>query len=211
MQPIIRSVTDNSWVFVVLLVVLILLGVSRWVFQKNYETLGNLNLFVENQENFYPFSLFVNIILGVLTGLIFYPFVDLPFDLGIWTKAVNVTIVIFCVLLYFLFRFLINGFLVYMLGLGDEFKNMVKVKVFFRAFTVFALIACNFLLYYSDFDKNIILYISLGFLLLMLVLEYFYQLRKTDSFAIYGSYYFILYLCVLEILPVLIVIKQWTG
>lgn len=190
---------------------MILLGFSRWIFQKNYGSLNSLESFVDNQENFLPFAFFVNLILGILFGLLLFPFVEIPLNFGAWTLLSHITIVVMGVVLYFVFRFLINSFLIYLLGMDEHYKKIFKVKVFFRVFAIFALLICTFLLYYSDFQEKIIFLIALGILLITLVLEYFYQLRKTGATSIYGSYYFILYLCVLEILPILYVVMHWKG
>lgn len=209
LQPVIRSATDNTWVFITLLTILILLGISRFIFQKNYFTLSSLNEFIDNQENFLPFAFFTNFLLGILSGMLIYPMVDLPYNLGNWTVLVHVCILISGVILYLLLKFLINGFLAYLVGMGEGFKKIMKVKVFFRFFAIIGLLICNFMLYYSDFEEVVVFFVAVFILCITLVLEYVFQLTKSDITRVYGSYYFILYLCALEILPVLYVVMHW--
>ena len=208
MEPIARSFTDNSWVFILLLSIVVLLGVSRIMFQKNYGSLGSLSLFQDNQENFLPFAILINLLLVILIGLVLYPFLNFPWNLTYWPTILNSFVL---VLIWISVRYFVNTLLIYLLGIGEYYRDIIKAKVYFRFFAVFVLLIAVLLLYYSDFNQLIIFYISLGIIAITILLEYVFQLQKNGLNSLYGSYYFILYLCMLEILPVLYVINHWNG
>lgn len=211
MEIVARNIDDYSWVFIMLLCVLLLIGGSRFVFQKKFNALWNLNNFKDVQDNTIPFSFFINIVLSVLIGLILSPFTQPLFNIGTWTDFSHLIVIILIIIAYITLRFLLDGFISLILGLEDEYKTTTNIKTFFRIFTVLFLLLLNFALYYSTINKTNILYIALGVMVLTLILEYFQQINKSRNKAIYGSYYFILYLCVLEILPILYVVMHWKG
>ena len=211
MEPLLRTTTENSWVFAIILSTLVLMAAARFLFSKQFSSLGNLTLFLEHQEGVTALSVLTNILLSVLIGLLLFPFVQLPFESGEWSAFLNAVTVIGLVLLYFTIRYLFNLILMLTMGYGEELNHVMKVKVYFRTFAIFILILLNLLLYYSDFQNHIIFFTGIGVIVILLVLEYLFQIRNKAGIGIYLSYYFILYLCILEILPVLFVIKHWNG
>ena len=211
LEPISRTFVDNSWIFVIILFTLLLMGICKLVFAKNFSTLGKLSLFTEVQENFYPLTFITNFILGILIGLLIFPFIELPFETSDNKNIINALVIIGLALGYLFIRFIIQTLIILMLGMSENYKELITVKNYFRVFTIILLFILVLFLYYSEFDSKIIIYISAAVVAMMLLLEYFYQLRKSGAIGIYGTYYFILYLCMLEILPVLFVIKHWNG
>lgn len=206
LEAITRNFIDQSWVFILLLAVILILGVSRILFQRNYASLRSLAVFQDNQENFFPFAFMTHVVLIVLIGLILLPFIDISTDFLSENNVIN----LFGILVFwFLFRFFINLLLIYLLQMKDYFREIINTQVYFRFFAVFILLLAVLLLYYSSISNQIILFVSLASIGLMLVLEYVFQWRKIGSGWISHSYYFILYLCMLEILPILYVFKHW--
>lgn len=206
LEAITRNFIDQSWVFILLLAVILILGVSRILFQRNYASLRSLAVFQDNQENFFPFAFMTHVVLIVLIGLILLPFIDISTDFLSENNVIN----LFGILIFwFLFRFFINLLLIYLLQMKDYFREIINTQVYFRFFAVFILLLAVLLLYYSSISNQIILVVSLASIGLMLVLEYVFQWRKIGSGWISHSYYFILYLCMLEILPILYVFKHW--
>lgn len=209
LEPVLRTTTDHSWLFTIIMVILILLAASRFLFSKHYALLGNLNLYLEGQENNTFLAVFTNLILAMLIGVFIYPYVDLPFVEKPGLDFANAMIFVAIIAAYFLLRYVANLILVYAMGLQDELQHIIKVKIYFRTFAIFAFILLNLLLYYSEFDKNILFFIGASLFLIQLILEYMFQLQNKSSRTIYKTYYFILYLCTLEILPILYVILHW--
>lgn len=206
LEAITRNFIDQSWVFILLLAVILILGVSRILFQRNYASLRSLAVFQDNQENFFPFAFMTHVVLIVLIGLILLPFIDISTDFLSENNVIN----LFGILVFwFLFRFFINLLLIYLLQMKDYFREIINTQVYFRFFAVFILLLAVLLLYYSSISNQIILVVSLASIGLMLVLEYVFQWRKIGSGWISHSYYFILYLCMLEILPILYIFKHW--
>ena len=206
MEAITRNFTDNSWVFILLLSMIVILGISRILFQRNYASKRTLTVFQENQENFFLFAMMTHLLLIGLIGLLLFPFINISSEVSTAHPIVSLLVIIF---LWFIFRFLVNTLLMYLVGIGDYFREFINTQVYFRFFAVFVLILAVLFMYYSSIQPTLILYISLIFLGFMLILEYIFQIRKIGSQWMYSSYYFILYLCMLEILPILYVVKHW--
>lgn len=211
MEPLLRNATDYSWVFSILLSVMIVLMAARLVFHKNFQMLGNLTLFTENPENTKSLAILSNVLLAVMVGLTVFKFIEFPFESSQNSGFSDAVLVTGIIAVYILTRLLVNILLIYLLGIQEELNHILKVKIYFRLFTVFLLVILNLFLYYSEFDPLTIFYISAAIIVIMVTLEYYFQLRKRYRATVYGSYYFILYLCILEILPVLLVFQYWSG
>ena len=178
------------------------------MFQKNFNALGRLTLFQDNQENFFQFAVVINLLLVTLIGLILYPFVSVSWNIIASSPTLNLFLIIF---LWIGIRFLINTLLIFLLGIDEYYKDIIKAKVYFRFFAVLLLFIAVLFMYYSDVNQTLVFYISLGIMATFILFEYIFQLRKNGLSGLYGSYYFILYLCMLEILPILYVLNHWKG
>lgn len=93
------------------------------------------------------------------------------------------------------------------LGIQPYFKGYFFKKMSYRnVLGLLLLILCCFLLY-SQLDKQIMLYVSLGLIGLVLLISFVNFGGKYRSEIIAHPFYFILYFCALELAPYYIVYK----
>jgi hypothetical protein len=84
----------------------------------------------------------------------------------------------------------------------EEFMEQFNLqKVSYRTFLGLFLLPLNILLYYNYILPEIIIYFSLFTLLIINVLTYILSLNKYQNLLFSKMFYFILYLCALEIAP----------
>ncbi|MGI9525819.1 MAG: DUF4271 domain-containing protein [Weeksellaceae bacterium] len=208
MQPILRNAEDFTWVFSIILGIGILFILLKFSFYKSFKALGNIKVFTEIEENILPFALTIHLILGCLVGICLYPFLNLPY--GLWQDLrLHLALVIATCSIFLIIKFLINTLIFYFTNERGEFRNIVRSKVFYKVYLALILLIGNLLLYYSSIEPLYILYSMLGFFVITSLIEYYRQASNGKIFKYMNSYYFILYLCILEILPILYLYNHW--
>ncbi len=84
----------------------------------------------------------------------------------------------------------------------EEFTEQFNLqKVSYRTFLGLILLPINILLYYNDILPGFIIYFSLFTLLIINTFTYILSLKKYQNLLFSKMFYFILYLCALEIAP----------
>jgi hypothetical protein len=84
----------------------------------------------------------------------------------------------------------------------EEFAEQFNLqKVSYRTFISLLILPVNVYLYYNDTSSNYIIYTTLIIVLLINLLTYLVSLRIYQNLIIGNIFYFILYLCALEIAP----------
>ncbi|MXV37620.1 DUF4271 domain-containing protein [Flavobacteriaceae bacterium Ap0902] len=208
MNPIIRNAEDFTWVFIILLVIGVLLAVMKLIFYKSFSAIGSLKAFKSIEESTIGFALIVNIMLSVLAGLILYPFLQLPM-LMMQESWMVVLFLMGAGATFILIKFLINAIISYFASERDEFKEIIRTQVYYRIYLLIVLLTITLLLYFSAMNKQYLLYAAVFSSVVVLLSEYYQQLNIGRLRKYVSSYYLILYLCILEILPVLYIYFHW--
>jgi hypothetical protein len=106
----------------------------------------------------------------------------------------------------FLFVFILSKFLIEkIIGTAINSESLVDkfnlVKVNYRAFLGFILLPINIVLYYNSWPIKEVFYIILSVFLLYNVFTYYFLVKTYQKTILSKLFYFILYLCTLEIAP----------
>jgi len=84
----------------------------------------------------------------------------------------------------------------------EEFNEQFNLhKVNYRAYIGLLLLPVNIILFYNNEPKPVILYIIIGVLVATAVVSYLMSLKIYQNLIVSKLFYFILYLCALEIAP----------
>lgn len=84
----------------------------------------------------------------------------------------------------------------------EEFSEQINLqKVSYRAFIGLIIIPINVILYYNDFSSKFIIYCFMAIVLIINTFTYLKTLKSYQNLLINKFFYFILYLCALEIAP----------
>jgi hypothetical protein len=109
---------------------------------------------------------------------------------------------IFTLLSVFIFsKFLIEKIIATIFGIEEVIEQFSLQKVTFRTYMGLLLLPVTFMLFYSDYITNFIIYSIIIILLTINLLAYFISLKIYQNFIFSKFFYFILYLCALEIAP----------
>ena len=207
---------NNDWMAFVFLMILFLLTLNKLFF--NDRILHTSTLFLQkrflliyyNKEKSVVFNLF-----QVIFFLIKILVISLiAFHINVFFKIYEninglkgYSILLSGVIIYFLFHYLIGVFIAEVLSFGKIYNKIVYEKISY--FNNLILWVLPFLIIYTythsfnTFFFNILFFLSL----LLLAIRYGLLLYNNKNLIFNNIFYFILYLCALEIAPFVIILK----
>ena len=84
----------------------------------------------------------------------------------------------------------------------EEFNEQFNLqKVNYRTYIAMLLLPLNIILFYNDFSQPFVIYILFGLIILASIAAYLISLKIYQKLILGKLFYFILYLCTLEIAP----------
>ncbi|MFD1292959.1 DUF4271 domain-containing protein [Lutibacter holmesii] len=120
----------------------------------------------------------------------------------------NIFVLIFiCVFLYFVVRFLIGFFLASIFNFNEFHKKLLYEKSNYFNSLVISILPFLLVLFYTESYQLVFFKITLIVFLFLLTLRYVLVLRNNKKVIFGNLFYFILYLCALEIGPLVIILK----
>ncbi|MDO5509444.1 MAG: DUF4271 domain-containing protein [Weeksellaceae bacterium] len=208
MQEYLRFAPQNDVIFILFVIIFAVICGLKYIFPQQYASMFSLPQFSEIRDNspLYPilsyllFTLLLSIILYTQTDATAYPGINshaLP-----WIFAGGI-------LLYFLLKNFVQAILLGILGEWSKYNSILHLKSWVKTWRIIGLFLLGLLLVYSPFRTDILIIITTAFLLIMMLLEFIILYRTHIKTVSFNNYYFILYLCALEILPILVVFHFW--
>ena len=194
---------------------LIILALSKMLFPKRFNQFATLlfnnryiNRYNKDQQIVDTFEglLFANLIVNL--GIIVYLFLQnnqistAPLNLFIYTAAIGLFIIVKVVL-----EKLISN----ILAIGPIIDKYNFQRISFRNFAGLLLLPINALLIYTVKPNNTLLLIALAILFLIIVFGVFLFIKNNLNTFKKSLFYFILYLCTLEIAPYIVLYKIITN
>ena len=207
---------NHHWVSLVFLAILIFLALAKVIYKDRL--LHTATLFVSNKYlfiyfnkekndilNLFQFSLFMVQILAL--SLLFY------FANNLWQFSPRLNelngylLLVAGVGLYFCLRYLIGLFLAEIFNIKSKYNRIVYDKVSYFNNLILWILPFLVLTAYVNIHKEFYLKITILVLTLLLILRYSLILANNKKLIINNLFYFILYICALEIAPLVIILK----
>tara|TARA_R110001583_G_scaffold56534_2_gene170556 strand:+ start:2562 stop:3224 length:663 start_codon:yes stop_codon:yes gene_type:complete len=206
----------NDWISLVFFIILIILAIIKFQFNDRLQQTATFFLSKKklltyfNKEknifnNLYQL-LFFTVQLLTISLLIYF----LSTFLQVNNKLSDVKLffaIIIIVFLYFTFRFLIGLFIAAVFDQIYVFKKAAYFKMNYFNNLVLCLIPFLLLTAYSKNLTIFFLKITVFSCILFLLIRYFLFIKNNKKLIINNLFYFILYLCALEIVPLVIILK----
>ncbi len=205
LQLIERATQDNSWVAFLFIGSFLLVVVLKSVFQKQFnDFLGLLytNKYIKlyNEENLnwfsvilifiqmISFSLFIHIVLG---------------NLGYLNKNSFISFIqIFAFLLFFIsLKYLIEKSIAFLFDIQDFYSHFLFYQASYRMYLGLIMLFLTFLMFYGKTSIDNITYLFIGIFIILNLIINLISFRIFQKEIIGNLFYFILYLCTLEIAP----------
>jgi hypothetical protein len=207
---------NNDWIALVFLIILFILAVVKLVFNERlshantlffskkylsiYYTKEKTNVF-----NLFQLLLFIVQILSI--SLFFYVFVNY-FQLNLSVSKLNLYVIILIgTSCYFIIRFSVGFFLASIFEVLKIHNRIVYQKInYFNNLILWLLPFLVFSIYVPSF-QHFFFKITLIVFMLLLIIRYSLLLVNNKKLIFRNLLYFILYLCALEIAPLVIILK----
>lgn len=199
----------NDFINFVFLGGLLFLVISRFILIPNTDSIFKFNAQPEEEtepENRVLYTGLCYLIYLCFFTLLMIPYVkfDLPFFNQDWIQF----IVIFSFLcIYEVIRYIFVGGFFFSMGKISEYQDNYRPRYFFIFIKLIVVLLLNCLIYYTKIPPNYHVYFLLGSGILVFVSEWVTAFFFIKNKLKIPSYYVFLYLCTLEILPVLCICK----
>lgn len=202
-----RIIENKDWATALFVVSFGLIVLTRTLFENRFHDFIRL-LISDKYLKIYKESTHLmggfNVLLFVTNLITLSFFIQLIFHhLGYGTKTDWILFVqIFTFLTVFILsKYLIEKIIATTFGIEELIEEFNLQKVSFRTYIGLLLLPITLLLFYNDILSNSLIYSIIGILLVINLLTYLFSLKIYQNLIISQLFYFILYLCALEIAP----------
>jgi len=207
---------NHHWVSLVFLAILIFLTWAKVLYKDRL--LHTASLFFANKYLFIYFNKEKNDILNLFQFLLFMVQIlvlslALYFANYLWQfsdrlNALNGYLLLLSgVGLYFCLRYLIGLFLAEIFNIKHKYNKIVYDKVSYFNNLILWILPFLILGAYANIYKEFFLKTTFLLLVILLILRYALVLANNKKLIVNNLFYFILYLCALEIVPLAIILK----
>lgn len=202
-----RIIENKDWATVLFVFSLAIIAVTRSAFEARFADFSRL-IVSDKYNKIYKDS--THLLSWFNTGLVFVQFVSLSFFiqmvlsyLGIGSKY---DWILFIQIITLISVFILGKFLIEkIIGVAFDIEELIEQynlqKVNYRTYVSLYLLPINMILYYVDNLSNMFIYVLIALVLIVNIITYLNSLKNYQKFIIGKLFYFILYLCTLEIAP----------
>ncbi len=202
-----RLLYSTEWATVLFVLSFGLLAVLRTVFEKRFAEFARLIVSDKYVKVYRDGSNLLggfNILLFVVQVLSLAFFIQIALDqFGYASKTDWVLYIRIFTLtgVFILSKFLIDKIIATIFGIEEFAEQFNLQKVTYRSYVSVLLLPINVILFYNNSGTDVLFYASLIALLAINLATYLISLRNYQNFILSKLFYFILYLCALEIAP----------
>ncbi len=206
-----RPVDSLDWVIYVLIASMLVIVLSRVLFSNNFESLNKIERFQEINDNQGPFAFICQILFAILTGTLLMNYLTTEYDFVFHTPLLKVFAVALLILVIFGLRTFLGMIAAYAMGISFDQNFNLKTSNYYRAYSVAVLWVAVLIFYFSGIEQKFLILILTGIILIIIRgFQYAYKFQNQSEKQSKIWYYNILYLCALEILPLLVMFKFLT-
>ena len=202
-----RILVNKDWATVLFVLAISIVALNKTVFSVRFNEfikLGYSDKYNKVYKDTNNLLSWFTISMFVIQLLSFSFFILLLLSYFNYTQTDNY--ITYIQIITFLFVFILSKFLIEKIigttinseSLVDQF-NLIKVN--YRAFLGFILLPINIVLYYNSWPIKEVFYIILTIFLIYNVFTYYFLVKTYQKTILRKLFYFILYLCTLEIAP----------
>ncbi|MCP9198748.1 DUF4271 domain-containing protein [Gramella sp. GC03-9] len=213
MQAIDRIYQHQDWITLIFLLCFILLVLAKILFTQRFEEFANLlnsGKFIafKGKENkaFHPFNILLLFIQLLAVSIFLYIAYAYSYELKdeAWIIFIRIFTAFTCLLL---FKALLEKIIGNIFEIDEQMDYYIFQKLSYRNFIALFLLGASLFLIYTVSPTTLILSIIGGAALLANAIGMFIIFRRNQNILSANWFYFILYLCALEIAPYIILYK----
>lgn len=202
-----RIIENKDWATILFIFTLALIAITKSGFENRFNEF--IKLFYTNK--YLKIYKDAGSVMGWFTTLLFIvQIISFAFLIqlllsyfGFTTKTNSITFIQIVTLLCFfiLSKFLVEKIIATSFNIEEFNEHFNLQKVSYRTYIGLLLFPINILLFYNDDPPILFIYLLIGIILAISTLIYLISLKNYQKLIIGKLFYFILYLCALEIAP----------
>ncbi len=202
-----RIIENKDWATVLFVVSFVVIAMTKSAFENRFEDFAKL-IYSDKYTNVYKDS--SNLKSGFTISLFFVQIVSLAFfiqiSLSFFGYASKTDWILYIQIITFLIFFVLSKFLIEKIIATafniEEFVEQFNLqKVTFRTYIGLFILPINIILFYYDSISRNILMFFIAIVLIVNVFSYLVSIKNHQNIIFSKLFYFILYLCALEIAP----------
>ncbi|WP_149274558.1 DUF4271 domain-containing protein [Pareuzebyella sediminis] len=212
MEPILRTAQTSDWITIVLLLSLLFLVLAKGLFYGRFMNFiilpfNNKYIFMYNKKEklFNWFHIFFTIFQIINFALFVFFARDVLFSTEVNPYPLMYPVLLGCITIFVILKIavqLANGFI---FGSSKIISQLIFKKLSYLNYSGIIMFIANMLLAYVLKDPKPVVFIAIFLILLINVAGWITMLRNHQKFITNYFFYFILYLCALEISPFIII------
>ncbi len=208
---------NNDWITYVFLTILLLLAIAKFFFKDKLLHTGSLIIYKKYLLIYFnkdksavlnKFQIVLYLIQLLALSVLFFvgkSYLENEFNSG---TIVDFYIILGGVTAYFSFRYIVGFLLALALNVKKEHNKIVYDKIsYFSNIILWILPLLILSVYASDF-KKLFFSITVTLFVFLLIVRYVLFLSNNKRLFFSNLFYFILYICALEIAPLIIILKS---
>jgi len=213
MQPLERILLiDNDWITILLLAIVLLLVIVNSIQTGSFRLLlklpyTNHYLLQDYKSLWSGFNILLFVISNLVLGLFIYVLIR---EFYVETLESNNYIyprILLILALYWVFKYSVETIIFTLFESQKSYLSLVWIKSSYFNSANVSLLALLFFTIYSRSFSRVFLYISIAIYVFLLLIRYYHFINTHKRFILAYFFYFILYLCALEIAPILVAVK----
>ena len=202
-----RIIENKDWATILFFVCLILVAITKSAFENRFSDFSKLaysdkytKIYRDSSQmmGWFPIALFI----VHLISLAFFIFLLLSY-FGYSSRTDWVVYVQILTLLgvFILSKYLIEKIVATAFNIEEQIDQFNLQKVSYRTYVGVMLLPLNIVLFYNESISITVVYVVIAVILIINLLTYLNSLKTYQNLIIGKLFYFILYLCALEIAP----------
>jgi hypothetical protein len=202
-----RVVENKDWATILFVLCFILIAITKTFFEARFNDFMKL-IITDKYTKIYKDPSFmlswftISLFIVQLISFAFFILILLNyFELASKTDWIKYIQIITIIGVFVLSKYLIEKIIATSFKIEDFNEKFNLQKVSYRTFIGLFLLPINLILYYNDISSDFLMYSFVAIVLITNIFTYLLSLKTYQSLLFSKMFYFILYLCALEIAP----------
>lgn len=212
MEPILRNIENHDWITIVIFLSLLFVVLAKSVFYTRFLNFiilpfNNKYIFMYNKKERLVnwFNLFLGIFLILNFSLFLYLSRNILFDPSSNSSILIFPLIIGSLILFLFLKLALQMGNSYIFGTQKIISEVIFKKLSYFNYSGLIMFIANVMLTYISIGSKVVVYVAILLILLVNAIGWITVLRNHQKFITSNFFYFILYLCALEIAPFILI------
>lgn len=212
MEPILRNIAIIDWITFLIFFSLLFVVLAKSVFYGRFLNFiilpfNNKYIFMYNKKEklINWFNLFFGVFLLINLSLFIHLAAPIIFNSTITADPIVFPFIVIGIVLFVFVKMILQIANSYIFGSHKSVSEIIFKKISYFNYSGIIMFLANIFLVYVLKDSKIIVYIALTLIILINLIGWITMIKNHQKFITSYFFYFILYLCALEIAPLILI------